>query len=153
MEPLHQSLRYRVPHGIGQNPQEVLKALLNQKCALVLESNKWIRNEDQALDRKSISSLYLKSEKLPLSMHIYASRIDKWKRKRNIPNPSKPEWKDASSDHAEDGYHICYHQSLQCMPWPWPDKGEISTYDYGASECLDTTRPCHRPPNQCLYHT
>ena len=35
MEPLHQSLRYRVPHGIGQNPQEVLKALLNQKCAVV----------------------------------------------------------------------------------------------------------------------
>ena len=34
MELLHQSLRYCVPHGIGQNPQEVLEALLSQKCAV-----------------------------------------------------------------------------------------------------------------------
>ena len=34
VEPLHQSLRYRVPYGIRQSPQDVLEALLNQKCAV-----------------------------------------------------------------------------------------------------------------------
>ena len=35
VEPLHQSLCYRVPHGIGWNPQDQLEALLNQKPTIV----------------------------------------------------------------------------------------------------------------------
>lgn len=58
-------------------------------------------------------------------MHIYASKIVKLKRKRNILGPYKLERKDAFSDHAEDGYHLCHHQSIKCMPRPWPDKAEI----------------------------
>jgi len=34
MESLHQSLWYHTPHGIGRNPQELLKALLNQKAMI-----------------------------------------------------------------------------------------------------------------------
>ena len=97
-------------------------------------------------DHKSCQQPALKLEKLPVSMHIYISRIDKWKRKRNTPNLFKPKWKDASSDHTKDRYHLCYHQSLQCMPWPWLDKAEISAY-YGTSECLDPIWLCHRPLN------
>ena len=35
MESLHQSLQYRMPNGIRGNPQEHLKALLNQKAKIV----------------------------------------------------------------------------------------------------------------------
>jgi len=59
-----------------------------------------------------ISSSHSKLEKLQVSVHIYISKIDRQERKRNVPNSSKIEWKDASSNHVEDEYRLCYHQPL-----------------------------------------
>ena len=63
-------------------------------------------------------------------MHIYISKINKWKRKRNIPDPSKPERKDASLDQPKDGYHLCYHQPFKCRTLPGLDKAEILANNY-----------------------
>jgi len=84
-----------------------------------------------------VKGLCLKSEKLPISMHTYTSRFDNWKRKRNIPKPSKSKRKDACLDHAEDEYYLCCHQSLQYSPWPQTNKADTSVYNYGTLVRLD----------------